>query len=101
MDPSVFLSTCVTIICSAHAGTAVIANPDASNSAAPKVFDMSSLQMDNGPERKCTSRTCKEAIWHRHPRSDAIKTNKSSDTVHPELVMNRRSEPRYPHASPV
>jgi hypothetical protein len=37
-DPSVFLSSCVTTVCSASAGPAVIANPEATNSAAPKVF---------------------------------------------------------------
>src|SRR5580698_427474 len=45
MEPSAFLSTCVTTIYSARTGAAVIANPETSNSASPKVFSTRFLQM--------------------------------------------------------
>ena len=35
---ALFLSTCVTTICSARTGAPAIANPEASSSASPKVF---------------------------------------------------------------
>jgi hypothetical protein len=39
-DPSVFLSTCLTMVCNANAAPAVIANAEAGNTAVPKIFSM-------------------------------------------------------------
>src|SRR5882672_8123777 len=58
MDPLVFLSTCVTTICSAYAGAAVIANPKATNSADPKVFSIRSLQICNDTDGTCKEVCC-------------------------------------------